>query len=74
MSIIVLRYQYLVQVLIGHVNIILTMQFFAGISRNTQSKFYMLSLTECVWEFQNNALWDTHKHALFLHACELILW
>ena len=20
----------------------------------------MLSLTECVWESQNNALWDTH--------------
>ena len=33
---------------------------FAGISRNTQSKSYMLSLTECVWDFQNNALWDTH--------------
>ena len=32
--------------------------------RNTQSKFYMLSLTECVREFQNNALWDTHLHAL----------
>ena len=23
-----------------------------------------LSLTECVWEFRNNALWNTHKHAL----------
>ena len=22
----------------------------------------MLSLTECVWDFQNNALWDTHLH------------
>ena len=21
----------------------------------------MLSLTACVWDFQNNALWDTHK-------------
>ena len=40
------------------------MQFFTGISRNTQSKLWMLSLTECVWDFQNNALWDTHQHAL----------
>ena len=44
---------------IGHVNIIPTMQFFAGIFRNTRSKLYMLSLTECVWDFQNNALWET---------------
>ena len=42
----------------GHVNNIPTMQFFTGISRNTQSKTYMLSLTECVWDFQNIALWD----------------
>ena len=21
---------------------------------------FMLALTECVWEFQNNALWDAH--------------
>ena len=34
--------------------------FFTGISRNFQSKFFMLSLTGCVWEFQNNALWYTH--------------
>ena len=40
---------------IGHVNDIPTMQFFTGISRNTQSNSYMSSLTECVWEFQNNA-------------------
>ena len=45
---------------IGHVNNIPTMQFFTGISRNTQSKSYRLSLTECVWEFQNNASWDAH--------------
>ena len=47
---------------IGHVNKIPTMRwnFFSGISRNTQAKSYMLSLTECVWDFQNNALWDTH--------------
>ena len=25
----------------------------------------MLLLTECVWEFKNNASWDTHLHALF---------
>ena len=47
------------------------MQFLTGISRNSQSKSdtymqgCMLSLTECVWNFQNNALWDTHLHALF---------
>ena len=45
---------------IGHVNNIPTMQLFTGIPRNTQSKSYMLSLTECVWEFPNNALWDAH--------------
>ena len=45
---------------IGHANDIPTMQFSHGISRNTQLKTYTLSLTECVWDFQNNALWDTH--------------
>ena len=45
---------------IGQVNNIPAMQFLSRISRNTQSKSYMLSLTECVWDFQNNALWDTH--------------
>ena len=45
---------------IGHVNNIPTMQLFTGIPRNTQSKSYMLSLTECVWEFPNAALWDAH--------------
>ena len=35
---------------------------FTGISRNTQSKSYALSLT--VWEFKSSALWDTHEHAL----------
>ena len=44
---------------IGHVNNIPTMQFFTGIPRITQSNSYMLSLTECCWEFQNDALWDT---------------
>ena len=43
---------------VGHVNNIPRMQFFIGISRNTQNQ--MLSLTDCVWNFQNNALWDTH--------------
>ena len=43
--------------------IIVTCNNIPTISRNTQSKSYMLSLTECVWEFQNNALWDTHKYA-----------
>ena len=50
--------------LIKRVNNIPIMKFFTGIFRNTQSKSYMLSLTECVWELGKNALWDTHKHAL----------
>ena len=40
--------------IIGHVNIILTTQFFNGISRNTQSMIAYMILTESVWEFQNN--------------------
>ena len=46
--------------IIGHVNNIPTMQFFTGISGNTQSKLYTLQSAECVWDFQNDALWDTH--------------
>ena len=42
------------------VNNIPTMQFITGISRNTQLKPYMPSLTECVWEFRNDALRDTN--------------
>ena len=55
---------------IGHFNNIHAMQFFPGVSRNTRSKSYMPSLTECVWEFQNNALWDTHQHALLKGALD----
>ena len=51
---------------IGHVYNIPTIRFITRISRNTQSKSYMLSLTECVWEIRNNALWDTHQHALLV--------
>ena len=36
--------------IIGHVNEYTKMQFFTGISVNTQLKSYMLSLTECVWD------------------------
>ena len=43
-----------------HDNNIPRMQLITGISRNTQSKAYMLLLTESVWEFRNNALLDTH--------------
>ena len=50
-------------IVIGHDNNIPTMQFFAGFSKNTQPQSYILSLTECVWVFRNNALWDAH--ALF---------
>ena len=42
-----------------HINNIPIMQFFTGTSRITQSKSYVLSLTECVWEFRNNALWNS---------------
>ena len=45
---------------IGHVNNVPTMQFFTGISKTTQFKSHMLSITECVWEFRNNVLWDAH--------------
>ena len=51
---------------IGRVNNSPTMQFFTGISRNTQLKLNMPSLTECVRDFQNNALWDIHLHAILL--------
>ena len=54
----------MIEIQIRCVNNISTMQFFAGISRNTQSKSSMLLLNECVRESQNHALWDTHKHAL----------
>ena len=43
-----------------YVNNIPTMQFFIGIARIIQSKYYQLSLTECLWEFRNDALWDPH--------------
>ena len=58
-----------------------TMQFFTGISRNTQLKS---SLTECVWVinlflykfmvqvFMNNALYDTHKHILLGYIAQNI--
>ena len=45
--------------LIGHGANIPTRQFSIEISRNIQSKSYMVSVTECCWDFQNNALWDT---------------
>mgnify|MGYP001804479955 CR=1 FL=1 len=40
----------------GHIKNIPTMQFFTGISRNTQSNWYITLLTVCIWEFKNNAL------------------
>ena len=44
-----IEYEYAVSLrLIGHVINIPTMQFFTGISRHTQSKSYMLSLTKCL--------------------------
>ena len=46
--------------IIGYVNENPTMQYFTGITGNTQSKSYMLSLIKCVWDFPDNALWDSH--------------
>ena len=54
--------KYFLYSIIGHVNDIPTTKLFTGIPRKTQSKYYMLSLTEYVWEFQNNALWDILKY------------
>ena len=60
-----------------HVYNVFTMQFLSGISRNTQSRSDMLSLptsgksrhlAECVWDFQNDVLWDTHQNAPLLFA------
>ena len=48
------------KILIGYVKKVPSMQSFSEISRNTQPKSYTVSLTEYPWEFQNNALWDTH--------------
>ena len=59
--------------MIGHVTNIPTMQFFNGISRNTLSKSYMPSLTECGWEFQNHALWDTADTADVISICCLLV-
>ena len=45
---------------IEHVNTIPTMQFFHWNFKKYSVKIicaYVLSLTECVWNFQNNALW-----------------
>ena len=43
---------------IGHVNNIPTMQFFTGVSKNTQSKSYIYIIIDLVSrEFRNNALW-----------------
>ena len=58
--------------IIGCVYNIPTMQFLTGISRNTQSKSYMLSFTEFVWDFQNNALWDNQSIFLFFTPVHLI--
>ena len=53
-------------IIIWHVNNIPipTKQFCTGLSRKTPSKSYMLSLTGCLWDFQNNALWDIDWHAI----------
>ena len=43
-------YAYGIQACIGHASNIPKMQFFTGISINTQSKSFMPSLSECVWD------------------------
>ena len=54
---------------VGHVNSIpnFSLEFPEILSRML---YYMLSLTECVWEVRNNALWDTHLHALL--GCNIV--
>ena len=52
---------------IGHVNNIPTMQFPEILSQN----LYMLSLTEYVAEFRNNALWDTHALLIDYVKCSV---
>ena len=42
---------------IGYVNNITTSSF----SLKSSVETYMQSLTECIWNFQNDALWDTHS-------------
>ena len=46
-------------VLIEYVNNIPTMQFFQGNFKKYSVKIILLSLTECVGDFQNNMLWGT---------------
>ena len=66
------RYRLSYTASIGHVQEYPIMHCFR-IPRDTQSKSYMRSLTECVRDSQNNALWDTHKHVLldFAMSCHL---
>ena len=66
------RYRLSYTASIGHVQEYPIMRCFR-IPRDTQSKSYMRSLTECVRDSQNNALWDTHKHVLldFVMSCHL---
>ena len=49
----------------GHANNSPTMQFSAGISRKYSVRI-LYAIIECVRDFQNNALWDTHLHALLV--------
>ena len=50
--------------IIGHAKNIPTRQFFHWNFHKYSVKIIYLSFTECFWDFRNNALWDTHKHAL----------
>ena len=49
----------------GHVNNIPTLQSLLDFPE-ILSQNHILSVTECVWDFQTNALWDTRYHALLL--------
>ena len=51
---------------IGYVDEYLTMQFFTGTFRITLSQGHKYAIIDwVVWDFQNNAFWDTNVHALF---------
>ena len=59
-----------VQVTIGYVNTIPTMQILTRLSRNEQSQAYEVSLS---WEFQNNVLSDTFNMPYTHNGHEYVL-
>ena len=49
------------------------MQFWTGISWNTQSESYMQSSTEYAWKYQTDALWDTLQLVLLFYGPHILL-